>query len=159
MVKYLKAGASVLNVPEKVVFTDKKGKDHLLPTLSKKEHHIASHYGLPAITTVANVKSIRTVRVKRGDLVKFPIKTRAAKKPKLTVEEKSARKIARAMAKANKVVSGINTVKKDKKQLVAKLTASTMADDIFNAILPAAMATVTRKRGRPLGSKNKKKAQ
>ena len=45
---------------------------------------------------------------------------------------------------------------KDKKDLVTKLNAVVMANDIFNDILPGAMASVTKKRGRPKGSGKKK---
>ena len=38
---------------------------------------------------------------------------------------------------------------KDKTNLVTKLNATVMANDMYNEILPAAMASVTRKRGRP----------
>jgi hypothetical protein len=46
------------------------------------------------------------------------------------------------MNKADKVLSKINKTKDDKKDLYSKLNASVMADDIFNNLLPAAMASL-----------------
>jgi hypothetical protein len=197
MVRYFEAGTNVVNVPDKVIFKDKKGNTHLFPTLTKKKHNISSHYGHPAITSLSNPVGKNIIKVNKGNLVKYEAKVKKQKKahsdlikattavvnagdaiirkrgrprknppstpkvPKkrgrksLTVEEKTAR----IMNKADKVLSKINKTKDDKKDLYSKLNASVMADDIFNNLLPASMASLpASKRGRPKGSTNKKKA-
>jgi hypothetical protein len=64
------------------------------------------------------------------------------------------------MTIASKGLSQQNMVKQDKADLISKLNASVMANDIFNDLLPAAIASIpSKKRGRPVGSQNKKKAQ
>ena len=60
MPKYFKASTNVVGIPNKMVFVDKSGQGHLLPTLTPKKHTIASHYGVPAVL----------VDNKRGNLVK-----------------------------------------------------------------------------------------
>jgi hypothetical protein len=42
-----------------------------------------------------------------------------------------------------------------KTDLVTKLNATVMANDMYNNILPAAMASVTKKRGRPKKKSNR----
>jgi hypothetical protein len=203
MVRYFEAGTNVVNVPDKVIFKDKKGNTHLFPTLTKKKHNISSHYGHPAITSLSNPVGKNIIKVNKGNLVKYEAKVKKQKKahsdlikattevvdagdaiikkrgrprksisnvstvpkvPKkrgrksLTVEEKAARLIQRKMNKADKLLSKINDGKQDKNNLISKLNASVIADDIFNNLLPAAMASLpASKRGRPVGSTNKKK--
>lgn len=77
----------------------------------------------------------------------------------LTEEQKKERAAKRAMTLANKALSKQNMLKQDKTDLITKLNASVMANDIFNDLLPAAIASIpNKKRGRPVGS-GKKKAQ
>ena len=200
MVRYFEAGTNVVNVPDKVIFKDKKGNTHLFPTLTKKKHNISSHYGHPAITSLSNPVGKNIIKVNKGNLVKYEAKVKKQKKahsdlikattevvdageaivrkrgrprknppsspkvPKkrgrkpLTQEEKASRLIQRKMTKADNILSKINDGKQDKNNLISKLNASVMADDIFNNLLPSAMASISKKRGRPVGSTNKKKA-
>ena len=40
MVRLFEAGTNVIDVPQKMIFTDNKGKTHILPTLTgKKTYH------------------------------------------------------------------------------------------------------------------------
>ena len=64
------------------------------------------------------------------------------------------------MNKVNDVLTQINQQKQKQnlEQLKAKLTASVFANDMLNSIIPPVINTIpNRKRGRPLGAKNKKK--
>ena len=42
------AGTTLVGVPKSMVFLDDKGKGHIYPALTAK-NHISSHYGIPAI--------------------------------------------------------------------------------------------------------------
>jgi hypothetical protein len=75
-----------------------------------------------------------------------------------TEEQKKESAAKRAMTIANKKMALLNTGS-NKTDLVTKLNASVIANDMFNELLPAALATLPKaKRGRPKGS-GKKKAQ
>ena len=60
------AGTTLVDVPKSMVFLDDKGKGHIYPSLTAK-NHISSHYGIPSISlkdkkgyTVAVGKSVYT---------------------------------------------------------------------------------------------------
>lgn len=67
----------------------------------------------------------------------------------------------RKQLKANEIISNINKQKKenDVNQLVQKLNAITFSNDIMNNIFPTVVNAIPnkRKKGRPVGSKNKPK--
>ena len=50
MVCLFEAGTNVIDVPQKMIFTDNKGKTHILPTLTGKKHILSSHYGKKQLT-------------------------------------------------------------------------------------------------------------
>ena len=74
----------------------------------------------------------------------------------LKKEQKKEKAALRAMTLANKSLSKKNILKQDRTDLITKINASVMANDIFNDLLPAAMASISKKRGRPAGSGKKK---
>jgi hypothetical protein len=59
MVRLFEAGTNVIDVPQKMIFTDKKGKTHILPTLTGKKHIISSHYGKKAIDPVYHASNVK----------------------------------------------------------------------------------------------------
>jgi hypothetical protein len=175
MPKYFKAATNIVGVLQKMVFVDKQGEPHLLPSLTPKKH-IASHYGQSAILTDYNTKPGNLIKVSKGEYTNYNEKIKNLKKAKLIKDEKKAaaklaekeKKAADRLAKKavleqkkadrlavkaekDKIKAEKKVMKKTrgKTDLVTKLNATVMANDMYNEILPAAMASVTRKRGRP----------
>ena len=79
MSKYFKAATNKLGVPKKMVFVDKKGETHLLPTLTEKKH-LATHYGQTAIITDYNPKNGNLIKVSKGEYTDFKEKKKNKKK-------------------------------------------------------------------------------
>jgi flagellar biosynthesis GTPase FlhF len=109
MGKYFKAATNVVGLPTKMVFIDKSGQGHLLPTLTPKKHTIASHYGHPAI--VLNNKRGNLVKVvQKGEYTsnyledkvkKTRVRKTAADKEK-AIADKEAKRAAREQKKAER---------------------------------------------------------
>jgi hypothetical protein len=91
MPKYFRAGTNVLGLPAEMVFIDKKNKEHLLNTLTKK-HHIASHYGVNAIDLINRGNTVRLA--KKGEYADFTdVKLKARNMKKYAqIQKKDAKK-------------------------------------------------------------------
>jgi hypothetical protein len=183
MPKYFKAATNKIGLPNKMVFVDKQGEPHLLPSLTKNKH-IASHYGQSAILTDYNTKPGNLIKVSKGEYTNYNDKVKNLKKAKLIKDEKKAaaklaekekklaekemkkaqreqKKAEREQKKADRLAVKAEKDKikaekivmkktKDKTDLVTKLNATVMANDMYNDLLPAAMASLPKaKRGRP----------
>ena len=183
MPKYFKAATNIVGVPQKMVFVDKKGEPHLLPSLTKNKH-IASHYGQSAVLTDYNTKPGNLIKVSKGEYTNYKDKIKKSQQAKLAQKEKKAaaksaekekkaaekemkkaqkeqkkadklaKKADRLAAKAekDKIKAEKMAIKKtkDKTDLATKLNAVVMANDIYNDILPGAMASLPKRgRGRP----------
>jgi membrane protein involved in colicin uptake len=188
MPKYFKAATNIVGVPQKMVFVDKKGEPHLLPSLTKNKH-IASHYGQSAVLTDYNAKPGNLIKVSKGEYTKYNDKVKKSQQAKLVKNEKKAaaklaekeKKIAekemkkaerekkkadRLAVKADRLAVKAEKDKlkaekmvmkktKGKTDLVTKLNAVVMANDMYNDLLPGALASLPKRgRGRP-----KKKVQ
>jgi hypothetical protein len=98
MVRLFEAGTNVIDVPQKMMFRDKKGKTHILPTLTGKKHIISSHYGLKAIAPIYHISSGKNIlKVHKGVLVKLPKEpkeeSKASKKPRAPKKIKAPKTI------------------------------------------------------------------
>ena len=79
MVRYFQAGTNIVGLPKQMVFLDKKGTQHLYPSLTPK-HHIASHYGSSAIETAYNTKAGNLLKITKGSYTNYKEKVNKQKK-------------------------------------------------------------------------------
>ena len=152
MPKYFKAATNKLGVPKKMVFVDKKGETHLLPTLTEKKH-LATHYGQTAIITDYNPKNGNLIKVSKGEYTDFKEKKKKQEKAakdlvKATVAVETAAKKMRGRPKGSK---NKKTQDKTVKDLEVKMDAVSMSKDIVDNLISAAVASVPKARGRPKG--------
>jgi hypothetical protein len=80
MVRYLQAGASTVCLPKEMVFIDKSGRPHLIPSLTAKHHITASHYGKSAVEIAYNSKPCNLLKIKKGTLSFYTEKVKKQKK-------------------------------------------------------------------------------
>ena len=169
MVKLNIAGTTVVGVPKTMVFLDDKGRGHIYPSLTEK-NHISSHYGIPSINlkkkegyTVAASKSVYTDS-SNPNIVNTVKKARAKtekaqKKIKEGVQEiQQAQKSVenavkkRGRPKLSEEQKAINKqMREQKKQanLTAKISASDMANDMVNNLFTSTLSSLPKtKKGR-----------
>ena len=111
MPKYFKAATNIVGVPQKMVFVDKQGEPHLLPSLTPKKH-IASNYGQSAILTDYNTKPGNLIKVSKGEYTNYNEKIKNLKKAKLIKDEKKAAAKLAEKAKINITDGTINKLGK-----------------------------------------------
>jgi hypothetical protein len=111
MPKYFKAATNIVGVPQKMVFVDKQGEPHLLPSLTPKKH-IASNYGQSAILTDYNTKPGNLIKVSKGEYTNYNEKIKNLKKEKLIKDEKKAAAKLAEKAKINITDGTINKLGK-----------------------------------------------
>lgn len=179
MPKYFKAATNTIGVPQKMVFVDKKGEPHLLPTLTKNKH-IASHYGQSAVLADYNPKNGNLIKVTKGEYTDYKEKKKkqekaakdlvnatvavetAAKKlrgrPRKNPDAPPAEKKARTplteeqkkQRAAKRAITMANKALANIKDLEVKMDAVSMGNDMVDNLLSAAIASVPKgKRGRP----------
>ena len=198
MVRLFEAGTNVIDVPQKMIFTDNKGKTHILPTLTGKKHIISSHYGKKAIDPIYHTSNGKNIlKIHKGNLVKIP-KEPKVKKPKAIKAPKTP-KVKRAYKrKSNLTVSTIpfatqqeilenNAIMEEQlrasrflnsakqyeakqrpktKKILSLTDGSSMSSALVlsqsvptaSRVLAITNGPAKKRRGRPAGSKNKKKA-
>ena len=200
MVRLFEAGTNVIDVPQKMIFTDNKGKTHILPTLTGKKHILSSHYGKKAIDPVYHASNGKNIlKVHKGILTKIPKAPKEPKTPKAPklLKAPKAPKTKRAYKrKTNLTVSTIpfatqqeilenNAIMEEQrasrflnsaklfeaknrpktKRILALTDGSSMSSALVlsqsvptaSRVLALTNGPVKRRRGRPAGSKNKKK--
>ena len=203
MVRLFEAGTNVIDVPQKMIFTDNKGKTHILPTLTGKKHIISSHYGKKAIDPVYHTSNGKNIlKIHKGNLVKIPKEPKAPKAPKVkkpkAIKAPKTPKVKRAYKrKSNLTVSTIpfatqqeilenNAIMEEQrassylnlakqyeakqrpktKKILSLTDGSSMSSAlVLSQSIPTASRVLAitngpakKRRGRPAGSKNKKKA-
>lgn len=194
MVRLFEAGTNVIDVPQKMIFTDNKGKTHILPTLTGKKHILSSHYGKKAIDPVYHASNGKNIlKVHKGILTKIPKAPKEPKEkktPKLLKAPKTPKTKRAYKRKTNLTVSTIpfatqqeilennaimeeqrargflNSTRPKTKKILALTNGSAMSSALVlsqsvptaSRVLALTNGPVKRRRGRPAGSKNKKKA-
>jgi len=109
MPRYFSAGTNILRVPKEMVFFDKNKEPHLLPTLTKNKH-IATHYGVPAVSADYNDKG-NLLKLTRGQYTDYQKKVKkqakaekALKKANVAVENVVKKMRGRPRKNANTVI-------------------------------------------------------
>jgi hypothetical protein len=142
MPRYAKAGTAIVGLPKNMIFVDATNNPHLMKSTTKK-NKVATHYGTPAVLVANNGTKRRVKTVVKPSTVEY--------KPK-----KATKRQTSSLAS-----TGQSMVKKAKARtdLVKKLNAVVTSNDMVNSLIDSTLANVPlrRKRGRPAGSKNKKK--
>ena len=114
MVRYFQAGTNIVGLPKQMVFLDKKGTSHLLPSLTPK-HHIASHYGHSAIETAYNNKAGNLLKITKGTYTNYKTKVKKQQKAvkelvKANVAVETAAKKMRGRPRKNATVTAPSVV-------------------------------------------------
>lgn len=128
MVQYLQASTNIVRLPKKMIFVDKKGQQHLYPSLTPS-HHIASHYGQLALGPAYNKRLKDGITLEQGQYATY-------KK-----EVKKQQKAAKQLVKANVAVE--TAAKKMRGRPRKNATIPTMAV-VAAAPVPAVKKTRTR---------------
>lgn len=136
MPKYAKAGTAIVGLPKNMIFLDTSNHPHLMKTTTNK-NKVATHYGTPAVLVANNGTKRRVKTVVKPTTAEY-------KTPKKATKPRAKRQPSAGKVKAT---------------LVKKLNAVVAGNDMINSLLETTLSSVPigRKRGRPLGSKNKKK--
>jgi hypothetical protein len=79
MVQYLQASTNIVRLPKKMIFVDKKGTQHLYPSLTPS-HHIASHYGQLALGPAYNKKLKDGITLEQGKYATYNNKVKKQQK-------------------------------------------------------------------------------
>jgi len=145
MPKYAKAGTAIVGLPKSMIFVDSNNQPHLMKTTTSK-NKIATHYGTPAVLAANNGTKRRVKTVVKPTTVNYTPKARKPRAP-------------RAASTVAKTGQGMVRKAKARTNLVKKLNAVVTGNDMINSLIDSTLANVPlrRKRGRPAGSKNKKK--
>jgi hypothetical protein len=172
MVKLNIAGTTSVGVPKTMVFVDDKGKGHIYPSLTAK-NHISSHYGIPSIglknkagNTVSTSKiggyvdssdpliinAVKKARVKTEKAQKIIIQgvqeiQQAQQNIENAVKKRGRPKLTEEQKAKNK------QMRKGKKKanLTAKISSNNMANDTVNNLFTSSLSSL------PKPKKNRKK--
>ena len=79
MVQYLQASTNIVRLPKKMIFVDKKGQQHLYPSLTPS-HHIASHYGQLALGPAYNKRLKDGITLEQGKYTTYNNKVKKQQK-------------------------------------------------------------------------------
>jgi hypothetical protein len=79
MVQYLQASTNIVRLPKKMIFVDKKGNQHLFPSLTPS-HHIASHYGQLALGPAYNKRLKDGITLEQGQYTTYKNKVKKQQK-------------------------------------------------------------------------------
>lgn len=79
MVQYLQASTNIVRLPKKMIFVDKKGQQHLYPSLTPS-HHIASHYGQLALGPAYNKRLKDGITLEQGKYATYNNKVKKQQK-------------------------------------------------------------------------------
>lgn len=142
MPKYAKAGTAIVGLPKNMIFVDATNHPHLMKSTTRN-NKIATHYGTPAVLVANNGTKRRVKTVVKPSTAEYKPK-KATKRQTSSVASTGQGMVRKAKAKTN---------------LVKKLNAVVAGNDMINSLFDSTLANVPlrRKRGRPAGSKNKKK--
>ena len=143
MPKYAKAGTAIVGVPKNMLFMDASNHPHLLNTTTKT-HKIATHYGTPAVLVANNGTKRRVKTVVKAQTADYKKQMKEMKKSISDVKSTGEAMVKKAKAQ---------------KKLTEKLSAVVASNDMINGVFGSVLSSVPAKRGRgrPKGSKNKKK--
>jgi len=79
MVQYLQASTNIVRLPKKMIFVDKKGTQHLYPSLTPS-YHIASHYGQLALGPAYNKRLKDGITLEQGQYTTYQNKVKKQQK-------------------------------------------------------------------------------
>jgi len=122
MVQYLQASTNIVRLPKKMIFVDKKGNQHLYPSLTPS-HHIASHYGQLALGPAYNKRLKDGITLEQGQYTTYKNKV------------KKQQKAVKELVKANVAVE---TAAKKMRGRPRKTTTTAPAMAVIQAPVPAA---------------------
>ena len=131
MVQYLQASTNIVRLPKKMIFVDKKGQQHLYPSLTPS-HHIASHYGQLALGPAYNKRLKDGITLEQGKYTTYNNKVKKQQKAvkelvKANVAVETAAKKMRGRPRKNAtiptmavVAAPVPAVKKTRARLTAE---------------------------------------